>query len=155
MAKTILLAAILALVGAQGEGESGKPPPKPQPVRHAVVVHVDNKMTETGDAAKVVVKKLFLKDLSQWPDGSEAKAYGRDDKSDAHIAFRNEVLGMSEAELARHWLKVKSMNGTTPPKEVDSDRLVLKYVAKNPSAFGICTLDSLKGVEGVRVLFEF
>ncbi len=154
MAKSIILVALLALA-AQGEGESGKPPPKPQRIRHAVVVHVDNKTTETGEAAKSVVKKLFLKDLSQWPDGSEAKAYGRDGKSDAQIAFREQVLGMSEAELARHWLKVKSMNGTTPPKEVDSDRLVLKYVAKNSSAFGICTLDSLKGVEGVRVLFEF
>ena len=44
---------------------------------------------------------------------------------------------------------------TTPPKDVDSDRLVLKYVAKHEGAFGVVKADAAKGVEGVRVLFEF
>jgi ABC-type phosphate transport system substrate-binding protein len=129
--------------------------PTLKPARYAVIVHVDNKLTESGDAARAVVKKLFLKDLSQWPDGAEAKAYAREAKSEAQSAFRQQVLDMSEAELARHWLKLKSMNGTTPPKEVDSDRLVLKYVSKNQSAFGIVDIATAKGAEGVRTLFEF
>lgn len=150
IARTMLL--LLAL-GPHAADTAQEPVKKP--ARFAAIVHVDNKIKETGDAAKAVIKKLFLKDLSQWPDGSEAKAYAREAKSEAQTAFRKSVLEMSDADLARHWLKLKSMNGTTPPKEVESDRLVLKYVAKNPNAFGIVDLDSVKGVEGVRVLFEF
>jgi ABC-type phosphate transport system substrate-binding protein len=155
MSKLATLAALLFLGLPQGKEDSPTPAPKSRPARHAVVVHVDNKTTAVGDAARTIVKKLFLKDLSEWPDGTEAKAYGRESKSEAQVAFRQEVLGMTEAELTRHWLKLKSMNGATPPKEVDSDRMVLKYVAKNPNAFGVVSLDAAKAAAGVKVLLEF
>ncbi|MBX3463909.1 MAG: hypothetical protein KF830_12125 [Planctomycetes bacterium] len=155
MWKLATIAAVFVTGLAQGKEEPAPKPPTPRPAQHAVVVHVDNKTKEVGDAAKSLVKKLFLKDLSEWPDGSEAKAYARDGKSDVQAAFRQQVLGMTEAELARHWLRVKSINGTTPPKEVETDRMVLKHVARNPNAFGVVTLEAAKAAEGVRVLFEF
>ncbi|MBK8098176.1 MAG: hypothetical protein IPK26_13775 [Planctomycetes bacterium] len=135
-------------------GRAQDPAPPKNTTTYVVVVNAKNAATETGDAAKAVVKKLFLKDLTQWPDGAEAKPYRRPDKSGAHDAFQQLVLGMSDAELARHWLRVKNQDGTTPPKEVDSDRMVLKYVARYPGAFGIVPKDAVKGVEGVRVLIE-
>jgi hypothetical protein len=122
---------------------------------YALVVNANNKCKETGDAAKSTVKKLFLKELTQWPDGAEAKPYAREANAAEHGAFLERVLGMSEAELARHWLKMKNMNGTTPPKDVDSDRMILKYIAKADGAFGIVKLDAAKGAEGVKILFEF
>lgn len=122
---------------------------------YALVINTNNKTTETGDAAKATVKKLYLKDLSQWSDGTEAKPYAREGTSAEQAAFLKDVLGMSESELARHWLKLKNMNGTTPPKEVDTDRMVLKYVGKSDGAFGVVKVDSAKGAEGVKVLFEF
>lgn len=121
----------------------------------ALVVNTANKSTETGDAAKATVRKLFLKELTQWPGGLEAKPYAREAASAEQIAFLKLVLGMSEAEIARHWLKMKNLNGTTPPKDVDSERMLLKYVAKTPGAFGVVRIEAAKGVEGVRVLFEF
>lgn len=131
-----------------GEQEKAK-------VRYAVVAHADNPCKHEGDKAKATVKKLFLKQLSQWPDGTPAKPYGRTVGSDEHKAFADAVLEMGAAELARHWLKLKNMNGTTPPKEVRSERMLLKYVAKTKGAFGIVAIDAAKGAEGVRVLFEF
>lgn len=122
---------------------------------YAVVVNVNNTVQETGDAGKAIVKKLFLKDLSQWPDGTEARPYSRDTTAAEQAAFLAQVLGMKEAELARHWLRVKNMNGTTPPKEVDSDRMVLKYVAKYDGAFGIVKIAAAREATGVRVLLEF
>lgn len=147
-----LFALLLSLLQgpAPGSGE-----PAPQRARHAVVVHVDNDFAGSGDDAIAIVKKLFLKELTRWPDGSEAKAYARPANSDPQVRFREKVLGMTEADLARHWLKMKSMNGATPPKEVASDRLVLKFVAKHPTAFGIVTLEAARGADGVRVLFEY
>lgn len=133
-------------------------PPRPAPAEHkvtyVVVVNSKNAVTETGDAAKAVIKKLFLKDLTQWPDGTEAKPYRRPDGSDVQVAFLKQILAMTDAELARHWLRIKNQDGTTPPKEVESDRMVLKYVARYEGAFGVVPKDAVKDVEGVRVLLE-
>lgn len=121
---------------------------------YAVVVNANNPTKETGDAARKTVKALFLKDLSRWGDGVEAKPYDRDGKAPEHAAFVREVLGMSAAELARHWLKLKNMNGITPPKEVDNDRVLLKHVARHDGAFGVVKAANATA-PGVRVLFEF
>lgn len=129
--------------------------PAPEPPRYAVVVHADNTLSTSGDALKTLIKRLYLKELTHWPDGIEARVYARTIDSAAQQAFRRQLLAMSEAELARHWLKQKSTNGSTPPKEVESDRLILKFVAKYPNALGVVELASLKDATGVKVLFEF
>lgn len=143
-----------------GQGGEPKPVPKTPPpvagaVTYAVVVHAKNPLTET-DAGKLrrMVKDLFLKNLAQWPDGVECKPYDREVASPEHHAFLKEVLGMSEAELARHWLRQKNQSGTTPPKAVDNDRLVLRFVGKHEGALGIVRADLAKA-DGVKVLFEF
>lgn len=149
IATMLLLLAVTAI-----QGKDDKSPPKAAP-KHAVVIHVENPIAERGEAARAIIRKLFLKELTHWPSGSEAKAYARSPDAPSQTTFRQTVLGMSEAELARHWLKQKSMSGATPPKEVETDRLVLKYVAKNPQAFGIVSLESVKDATGIKVLFEF
>jgi ABC-type phosphate transport system substrate-binding protein len=142
----ILMTLVLGALGAQGEAKKAT---------YALVINSNNKTTETGDAAKATIKKLFLKEMTQWSGGVEAKPYAREGTAPEQVAFLKDVLGMSDAELARHWLKMKNMNGTTPPKDVDSDRMILKYVAKTDGAFGVVKLDAAKGAEGVKVLFEF
>ncbi len=121
---------------------------------YAVVVNANNPTKDTGDVAKKAVKALFLKDLSRWSDGVEAKPFARDANAPEQVAFVKEVLGMSAAELARHWLKQKNMNGLTPPTEVDSDRMLLKHVARHDGAFGVVKAQHASA-SGVKVLFEF
>lgn len=152
MTNACLSISVLAFLCGILQGPAPTPPAK---VTYVIVVNAKNAATETADAAKAVVKKLFLKDLTQWPDGTEAKPYRRPDGTEAQTAFQKLVLGMSDAELARHWLRIKNQDGTTPPKEVDTDRMVLKYVARYDGAFGIVPKDAVNGVEGVRVLLEF
>jgi len=122
---------------------------------YALVVNANSKCTLTGDEAKALIKKLFLRELTQWPDGTEAKPYAREAAAAEQVAFLKDVLGMTDAELARHWLKVKNTNGTTPPKDVDSERMLLKHIAKSDGAFGVVKIDAAKGAEGVKILFEF
>ncbi|MFN3242728.1 MAG: hypothetical protein ACE37K_14595 [Planctomycetota bacterium] len=121
---------------------------------YAVVVNEKNACKDTGDKAKSTVKKLFLKELSKWPNGDAAKPYGRK-KGEAFDAFRKDVLGMDDAELARHWLKMKNLNGTTPPKDVRSGRMVLKYVAKYEGALGIVKIEDAEKAKGVKILCRF
>ena len=122
---------------------------------YALVINANSKCTLTGDEAKALIKKLFLRELTQWPGGVEAKPYAREAAAAEQVAFLKDVLGMTDAELARHWLKVKNTNGTTPPKDVDSERMLLKHIAKSDGAFGVVKIDAAKGAEGVKILFEF
>jgi ABC-type phosphate transport system substrate-binding protein len=121
---------------------------------YALIVNVNNPSKDDADAAKKTIKTLYLKDLTRWPGGTDAKPYGREATSGEQAAFVAAVLGMSDAELARHWLRLKNLNGTTPPKEVDSDRLLLKHVSRHDGAFGVVKASVAKA-DGVRVLFEF
>lgn len=153
----LLVLGLLALLGAVQDPAPAPAKPKPElpKVTYVLVVNASNTAAEAGEAARSVVKRLFLKDLTQWPDGTEAKPYRRPDGTDAQRAFLAAVLAMSDAELARHWLRIKNQDGSTPPKEVDSDRMALKYVARYAGAFCVVPKEAVKDAEGVRVLFEF
>ena len=154
MSKTAILLLLSAWTSLQGGGSTAGPASVRQ-TSYAVVVNAGNPLKETADATKAIVRRLFLKELSQWPDGTDARPYAREATTAEQLAFLGAVLGMKEAELARHWLRVKNMNGTTPPKEVDTDRMVLKYVAKHAGAFGIVKIAAARDAVGVRVLLEF
>jgi len=121
---------------------------------YAVVVNEKNTCKDTGNKAKNTAKKLFLKEMTKWPGGKAAKPYGRK-KGEAFSAFTKSVLGMKDAELARHWLKMKNLNGTTPPKDVSSARMVLKYVAKYEGALGIVKIADAEKAKGVKILYRF
>lgn len=132
----LLLLALLALGGRQDPAPApSRTKPQLPEVTYVLVVNAKNATTEAADATRSVVKRLFLKDLTQWPDGTEAKPYRRPDGSNEQRAFLAAVLAMNDAELARHWLRIKNQDGTTPPKEVDTDRMALKCVARYPGAF--------------------
>ena len=152
LALFVLTAALAVL---QDPTDSALPSASSQGSGFALVVHAKNPRVAGSESAKATVRTLFLTQLSEWPDGTEARPYGREDGSEAHQAFVANVLNMTDAALARHWLRVKNSNGTTPPKQVDSDRLVLKFVARHAGAFGVVSARSAAGAEGVRVLFEF
>ena len=154
MSKIALLLTLGMWTTLQG-GDPAKAAPVPGKVTYAIVVNANNTVKETDETARATIKKLFLKDLSQWPDGTEARPYARESTAAEQVAFLAQVLSMKEAELARHWLRLKNMNGTTPPKEVDSDRLLLKYVAKHDGAFGIVKLAAAREATGIRILLQF
>jgi len=122
---------------------------------YAVIINASNPCKDTSTAAKATIKKLFLKHLTQWSDGTAAKPYGRKHGSAAESEFLKAVLNMGDAEVARHWLKMKNLDGTTPPKGVSSDRMLLKYVQKHKGGFGVIDLNSAKTANGIKILYSF
>ncbi|MFT4514096.1 MAG: hypothetical protein ACI89X_001233 [Planctomycetota bacterium] len=150
MLKLALLSALLLLSAVPVEQNKNK-----KTETYAVIVNMKNKCSQKGAAAKATVKKLFLKQMAKWPDGITAKPYGRKAGGSEQDAFVKGLLGMGNAELARHWLKMKNMNGTTPPKGVSSDRMILKYVEKHDGAFGIVKMSETKKSKGIKVLCSF
>ena len=148
MRKLAILGSMLLLGAAPAEQQD-------KTKTYAVIVNTKNRCTQTGSTVKATVKKLFLKQMTKWPDGTAAKPYGRKAGRPEQSAFVKDVLGMGDAELARHWLKMRNMNGTTPPKGVRSDRMILKYVEKHGGAFGIVKLSEVKNSNSVKVLYSF
>ncbi|MFT4841171.1 MAG: hypothetical protein ACI8UD_003835 [Planctomycetota bacterium] len=150
MLKLALLSSLLLLSAVPVEQNKNK-----KTDTYAVIVNMKNKCSQKGAAAKATVKKLFLKQMAKWPDGTTARPYGRKAGGSEQDAFVKGLLGMGNAELARHWLKMKNMNGTTPPKSVSSDRMILKYVEKHSGAFSIVTVSKAKKSKDVKILYTF
>lgn len=121
---------------------------------YVVIINAGNPYAESGDSAKNMVKQLFLKERAAWSGGAESKPYGKPADSAEHAAFRDNVLGMTDAQLAQHWIDQKQKTGATPPREVSSGSMMLKFVAKDAGAFGVVTKAEATGAEGVKILFE-
>lgn len=122
----------------------------------AVVINAQN--TYSGDAATTqsLLKRLYLKQLTAWPDKAAASVYAAPDDSPEMQAFRSQVLGMTEAELADYWLGLKQKTGETPPRDMKSGTTLFKLIGKYPGAYGIVAKDALgSNPDGVKVLLEF
>ncbi|HLQ37842.1 MAG TPA: hypothetical protein VK348_08580 [Planctomycetota bacterium] len=136
-------------------GLAAVPPARAQDkVVYAVVANPASTWKGTAAEAQALVKKLFLKTANDWPDGTVARVYARAAGSAEQRAFETRVLGMTEAELTRHWLQQKNRNGLTPPREVTSAYVLIKYLGKYPEAFGVLPAEEAQA-SGLRVLFTF
>jgi len=105
-------------------------------------------------ADKDVVKRLFLKQQTSWPNGVSADPFDRSEGDAARNAFLQNVLGMTETELNAHWLQLKQTKGETPPRQVGSDNIIVRAVATKEGAFGFVD-DASSLPADVKVLFTF
>ncbi len=151
---TLLMAAVGAVALAVLAGPT-RASVAAQADTYVVIINAGNPYAESGDSAKNMIKQLYLKERAAWPGGAESKPYGKPGDSGEHAAFRDKVLGMTEAQLAQHWIDQKQKTGATPPREVSSGSMMLKFVAKDTGAFGVVTKAEASGAEGVKILFEF
>lgn len=122
----------------------------------AVVVNSNNAFNDAPQATRSLVGRLYLKQLTAWPDGSPAKVLAAPASSPTMAGFREHVLEMNEAELAGYWLSVKQKTGETPPREVASANIMVKLLAQNPGSIGVMSrAEAATAGDGVRILFEF
>lgn len=127
-----------------------------EPQRYAVIVHPSNKAKFAKDEeARQVVRKLFLRTSANWTRDLEAKPYYPGEKEAVHRALLDKVLGMSSAELARHWITMKNTRGIAPPKAVEGASKMRKYVSHFEGGLGIVPYEEglESGKDKVRVLF--
>lgn len=121
----------------------------------AVIVHQSNNYADSVEAMKQVVRQLFLKERSEWPNKIAVKPFARAAGSSEHDAFLNGVLKMTEADLANHWISLKQRTGQTAPREISRDSLLIKLVAKYEGSFAVVSKGEAEGSDSVRVLFTF
>lgn len=121
----------------------------------AVVVNKDNAYSEDQDAAVMIVRQLFLRERGAWPDGTEAKPFSPEWGAPTHEAMLETLLSMNPADLSRHWVSLKSKTGETAPRELKSDKTILKIVGRYKGGFGVVSADAAEASGDVRVLFKF
>ena len=88
--------------------------------------------------------------------GTPAQPLARPADSPAQKAFVAKVLGMDQATLDQHWLRLKQTKGETPPREVGSALILTRLVSKYEGAFSVVSAEEAAALpEGVAVLFRF
>ena len=123
---------------------------------NALIVNANNSYNAPESEMREVVKRLFLKKQSAWPNGLNAKCFDRAKASSEQNAFNSTILNMESLAIARHWLGLKQATGETPPRNVGSANILTKFVGKYDGGMGIVTESELAGLpENVRVLFRF
>lgn len=123
---------------------------------NALIVNANNPYTATESDMRELVKRLFLKRQSAWPNGATAKCFDRSRTSNEQTTFNQTILEMSDAVIARHWLRLKQTTGETPPRNVGSTNVLSKFVSKYDGGMGVVAENELATLpETVRVLFRF
>ena len=104
-------------------------------VNYSVIINRNNKTSSASVLS--LLKQLYLRKKSEWPNGIKAKPIGRPLDSQEHAYFLKLVLGMSEADYAEYWLSLKQRTGQTSPRSVSSNKVLLKLISKYKGAFSI------------------
>jgi len=134
------------LVGASSVGA--------QEAAFKVVVHKNNSLRSLPLEA---VADYFLKKKKAWPDGTPVKPIDLTADSRVRQTFSKSVLNKQVAAVRTFWQRQVFSGSVVPPPEVQSDLVVLAYIAENPGAIGYVAMDaatgpSIKVVEVVKTL---
>lgn len=99
--------------------------------RLAVVVH---RASPVSSLSAEAVRAYFLKQHKEWASGEKVRPVQQEGA--AHAAFLSKVLKMSGADYERYWLERKYSAAENPPKSVDDDTAVAKFVGAMKGAIG-------------------
>lgn len=123
---------------------------------YLLIINANNAFSGDPGAMKTVVKRLYLRQITDWPNSEKGNPFGRPSDSAAHRAFAKGVLGMTEAQLQAHWSRLKQTTGETPPREVEKSRVLLRQIARKKGAFSVIAKSEARKLPArVRVLFRF
>ncbi len=98
-----------------------------------VVVHPSN---QVASLERSVVKKMFLKKESKWPNGSKVQPVDLKASSSVRKVFSKKAVGKSVRSIKSYWQQQIFSGRGVPPPEKSSNQSVLSYVSTHPGAIG-------------------
>jgi ABC-type phosphate transport system substrate-binding protein len=104
-------------------------------------------------AAKVTASEIanfFLGKTTQWKGGLKAAPVDQKKDTAPGKAFLAKIVKMNESDFKNLWVEKMLSGGAEPPKVLDSDEAVIKFVKENKGAVGYIDAANLK--EGVKAL---
>ena len=103
---------------------------------------------------KLQVTKLFLKEVTQWDNGTSVKPVDQISESKVRKDFSNEILGKKVESVIHYWHRKIFAGKGVPPPEKKSDQGVLQYVQENIGAIGyISSNTDTKGVKTIKITY--
>ena len=95
----------------------------------AIIAHTDYK---GGELSKDMVRALFLSEVASYPSGHKADFVNHAAGSVDRKHFFEYVLSMGETRHRRYWSRKAAIGKQGLPKELNSHKEVLAWVAKTP-----------------------
>ena len=104
--------------------------------RAGELVVIVNKANPTTAMTGQDVRTHYLKKQSSWSNGEKLRPVDTE-SSELRNVFVRKLLGMaSNEELERYWLELRYQKAEAPPKRVDGDASVIKFVAAFKGGIG-------------------
>lgn len=104
-----------------------------------VIVNKDN----NNAIDKALIAKIYRGQDKQWSDGEKIKLLDLPENSPTRDSFSNEIVGKSLSSLKYTWAQMMFSGTAVPPKVVQSDEEMKKYVSDNKNAIGYIKPSSL------------
>ncbi len=118
-----------------------------QVIVHPTVTVTDMKATELA--------KIFLGQVSRWPDGTRAYPVDLSVANPGRRMFSSSVLKAEVNSVKRYWYQQVFSGRGTPPPEKGSTADVVAFVANTPGAVGYVARDTnIPGCKALPVTFD-
>ncbi len=116
------------------------------PGQIVAIVHATNNETLDDDT----LIKLFLGQVRTFPSGNEAVPVDQKEGSPAREEFGLRLLKRNPSQVKAYWSRQIFTGGATPPRQLEDDEAVLRFIANTPGAIGY--VDATKVRQGVKVI---
>ena len=114
-----------------------------------VIVHPSNRFDALSRSK---ASYLFLRKVSRWPSGAEVGAIDLAANQPIRREFVQQVLQMSEEQLAEYWIDQRATRGVSPPAEVRDAAAAKRWGAAKPGGIAYIPSSALDGtVKAIRV----
>jgi hypothetical protein len=94
-----------------------------------VIVHPSNRFDALSRSK---ASYLFLRKVSRWPWGAEVAPLDLAEGEPLRRAFSEQVLGLSEEQLAEYWIDQRATRGVSPPAQAHDAKAARLWVAGKP-----------------------
>ena len=152
--KTVTASLAVALFAATGSPWANaqakkKAPATTQPTQIVIVVAKENPVDSVN---KRDLKRIFLRQKTKWPNGSNITVYERHTKNPIRKEFSQRVLGKKPNELKEYWLNLKLTRAMKAPKVCRSDKLLRRYLERVKGGIGYMYLHEID--DKVKVVYK-
>jgi hypothetical protein len=114
-----------------------------------VIVHPSNRF-DTLSRAKV--SYVFLRKVSRWPWGAESAPADLPVNEPVRKQFVQQVVRMTEEQLAEYWIDQRATRGVGPPAEVRDAEAAKLWVAARPGGIAYIPSSALDNtVKAIRI----
>jgi DNA-binding transcriptional LysR family regulator len=114
-----------------------------------VIVHPSSRFDALSRSK---VSYLFLRKVSRWPWGAEVAPANLTADEPIRREFIQQVLRMTEEQLADYWIDQRVTRGVSPPVEVRDAAAAKRWVAAKPGGIAYIPSSALDAtVKAIRV----